>query len=62
MLDEGLACAVENIRPQEMMDPHRRKMVLAIESAYIGLPTVDEKNVYAKSVQVFPSEVGGKTL
>lgn len=58
LLEDGLQRAVEDIRPQELVDPHGRRVVLALEAATIGLPTTDEKNVHAKSVQVFPSEVG----
>ena len=58
LLEDGLQRAVESIRPQELVDPHGRWVVLALEAASIGLPTADMKNVHAKSVQVFPSEVG----
>lgn len=58
LLEDGLQRAVEDIRPQELVDPHGRRVVLALEAASIGLPTADMKNVHAKSVQVFPSEVG----
>ena len=58
LLEDGLQRAVEGIRPQELVDPHGRWVVLALEAASIGLPTADMKNVHAKSVQVFPSEVG----
>ena len=59
LLDDGLQRAVEDISPQELVDPCGRRMVLLMEAASIGLPTTDVKNVHAKSVQVFPSEVGG---
>lgn len=58
LLEDGLQRAVEGIYPQELVDPHGRRVVLALEAATIGLPTADVKNVHAKSVQVFPSEVG----
>jgi DNA-directed RNA polymerase beta subunit len=55
-LERGLQYALEEIRPHEMVDPKGRRMVMALEGATIGYPTVDEKNVFSKSVQVFPSE------
>ena len=57
VLEGGLQCAVEDIRPQELVDPKGKRMVMALEGGSIGYPTVDEKNVYSKSVQIFPSEV-----
>ncbi|XP_065889347.1 DNA-directed RNA polymerase I subunit RPA2-like [Dysidea avara] len=55
-VDEGLKYAIENISREEMVDPTGRKIVIYIEDAEIGYPTISESNVYSKSVKTFPTE------
>ncbi|XP_013402434.1 DNA-directed RNA polymerase I subunit RPA2 [Lingula anatina] len=56
MLREGLVKAVQDIPPIEFALPNGQKISLNIVEAHVSSPKIDQGNLYARTLDVFPSE------
>ncbi|XP_022087163.1 DNA-directed RNA polymerase I subunit RPA2-like [Acanthaster planci] len=56
VIREGLSLAVRNISPVEFQLGNGDRITLAFRDATIGLPMISNRNRYAATMKVFPSE------